>query len=365
MPTTAWVHLGFVGCLSALTGCGTTTSSVPNPADDSAWAGDPYADIDPHTDGGDVRAEAEGAEADGDLGDDDSPWQPPDRPVCSGSYAAPQAYSLNGPSELIEASGITASWLNPTVVWLHGDSGTTAEIYAAREDGTFLGTLSLSDTTLVDPEDIATAPCPAAPLWPCLWLADTGDNNHARNDAALYAIAEPEVPADLPFVSLSTDAVWRFPLSFGAGAVDVEALAMSPDGLAAYLFEKVDASSARIFVAQGPFAENAATTATTLATLITPGVPIAKGRMITAADLHPEGSRLLLRVYTGIFEYLLDGRAMEELPLITPRVVAWGPVSEGQGEAVAYAGSGIDVLSISEDPDGVAVQPLHRYACTP
>jgi len=333
--------------------------------DDSAWAGDPHVDTEARTDAGDVRTETGCADADADLGDEDSPWQPPERPVCSGSYAAPQAHAINGPSELIEASGVTASWLNPTVVWLHGDSGTAAKLYAVREDGTFLGTLSLSGTTLVDPEDIATAPCPAAPLWPCLWLADTGDNNHTRNDVALYAIAEPEVAADPPFVSLSTDAIWRFPLSFSAGAVDVEALAMSPEGLTAYLFEKVDAASARVFVAQGPFSETGATEATTLATLITPGVPITQGRMITAADLHPSGTRLLLRVYTGIFEYLLDGRPMAELALITPRVVAWGPTSEGQGEAVAYAGSGIDVLSISEDPDGVAMQPLHRYACTP
>ena len=93
-------------------------------------------------------------------------------------------------------------------------------------------------------------------------------------------------------------------------------------------------------------------------------MPIDRGQMVTAADLHPDGRRLLVRVYTGTYEYTLpEPLEMSALPSLEAKVVAFGPLSERQGEAVSYDASGRGVWTIAEDPDGREVQPLHRYGC--
>ena len=88
------------------------------------------------------------------------------------------------------------------------------------------------------------------------------------------------------------------------------------------------------------------------------------GRMITGASLHPNGDRLLLRVYTGIYEYRLGpGQTMGDLGAIAPRQVTLGPLSERQGEAVAYDTAGTGVWSVSEDWRKRPGQPLHHHDC--
>jgi hypothetical protein len=341
-----------------LTGCGQPSRGVEptSEADPGDVAGDPGPAADQGV--GDTSAAA-----DDQPGDEGLPWQMPTLPTCNGSYAAPISVVVNAPPALVEASGIVASPQNPDVLWVHSDSGSASILYALDVNGQLLGTLELPADTLVDAEDIAAGPCPNLPHTPCLWVADTGDNSLSRTDAAVWAVPEPKVNGALPFGSLSAAAAWRFPITYDIGPTDVEALVVLPDASALYLFEKVDSATARMLVVMAPFSENQPAVAGTVATLVSPGVPIAKGRMITAADLHPSGTRLLLRVYTGIFEYRLDGRPLTDIHLVTPSVVAWGPLSEPQGEAVAYAGSGVDIWSISEDPDLATVQPLHRYAC--
>jgi hypothetical protein len=88
--------------------------------------------------------------------------------------------------------------------------------------------------------------------------------------------------------------------------------------------------------------------------------------MITGADLHPLGGRLALRVYTGIYEYRLPpGGTLADLPAAERREVTLGPLSEAQGEAIAYDARAGALWTMSEDPQARLPQPLHRYACAP
>jgi hypothetical protein len=69
-------------------------------------------------------------------------------------------------------------------------------------------------------------------------------------------------------------------------------------------------------------------------------------------------------VYTGVFEFGLDGIAdLQRLDEMVPALVALGPFAEPQGEAIAYDDSGRGIWTLSEDPEGQGLQPLHHLAC--
>jgi hypothetical protein len=157
---------------------------------------------------------------------------------------------------------------------------------------------------------------------------------------------------------------WSFALSYPEEAVDVEAFVVEPDGSAMYFVEKVDAAQARVFRAGAPFDDGQTTVLEELTTFDSPGVAVEKGRMITGADLHPSGRQLVIRAYTGSWEYrFADGQGVADLADIAPVVVTFGPFSEPQGEAISYDASGYGLWTVSEDPEQAAPQPLHFYDC--
>jgi hypothetical protein len=280
-------------------------------------------------------------------------------PWCGGSYAAPEDVDLTE-AELLEASGIVASRTSAGVLWLHNDSGDTPRLFAVGTDGEALGRLTLRGASARDWEDIAAADCPDGG-GQCLWVGDLGDNAMARDDAAIYAVREPVVEG--PFGDVETDDFWRFPVSYGEERPNVEALLVSPDAADIWVLEKVEGDTARIFHAAGPLNDAETTIFAPAGQLRSPGAAIPGGRMITGADLHPTGRRVLLRVYTGSFEYrFAEGQTMANLGDLEPVLVAPGPLTEGQGEAIAYSADGRDVWTISESQ--TPRQPLHLYRCS-
>mgnify|MGYP003338204737 CR=1 FL=1 len=74
---------------------------------------------------------------------------------------------------------------------------------------------------------------------------------------------------------------------------------------------------------------------------------------ITGAELHSTGERLVVRVYSGIYEYRLDPAfGMERLDLAQVSEVVQAGDVEPQGEAVCYDAPGRGIYSISEDAGG-------------
>jgi hypothetical protein len=289
-----------------------------------------------------------------------TPWRTPSRATCPGRYSPPRVAGQLDEPALREASGLAASLRNPEILWIQGDSG---ELYALTEDGRSLGFLGLPGVRLFDLEDIAAAPCPDF-RGSCLWLADTGDNNQRRPQVAIYAVLEPEVSSSRPLVHAKAEHIWRFPVAYPEGPIDSEALVVAPDLSSLFLFEKSATDRARVFELKSPFVEAEVGQMTQIAVVRSPGVPIPMGQMITGADLHPSGDRLLIRVYSGSFEYQLESSAdLTALPELEPRMVALGPLTETQGEAIAYDGTGRGVWTVSERSTRSSVQPLHHYSC--
>jgi hypothetical protein len=335
----------------------------------------------------------------------------PERPTCSGAVGDAADLGVVDDAARVEVSGLAASLQTPGLVWLVADSDSV--VFAVEAAGKSAGAIRARvrlPRPLVDPEDLALGPCPDL-SGPCVFVADTGDNERERADVAVVAFPEPQftttpeggvAPAA---VDIALDAVWTMRFVYPDNeAVDVEALAVLPDASALLLFEKTAEPEARIFVAPAPW------------TLQTPAdgdddndrpVPLRGGgavviptdadgdgdddtklRRITAADVHWSGTRLLLRTTGGIFEYArpaldsgvdgsvsgagrggLVGGGFGDLRGVAPIRQVPSPADEAQGEAIGWTDDGLAWISISEVKKKKAAageRPvLHRLDCRP
>jgi hypothetical protein len=286
----------------------------------------------------------------------------PTKPVCEQDYADPVAVANLGEPALLEVSGMVASPTHKGVLWMHNDSGDDARIFAISTEGAPLGTLKFPDVEARDFEDIAAAPCPDL-SGPCIYVADTGDNNLEREFLVVYAVREPtEVSPEKPLPEdAASDYVWRFPV-VPAPQANIEAFIVLPDATAMIFFEKSE-EDARSFIYPAPWTPNESFTLQEVARFDPPGVDVPFGHFITGADIHPTAKRLLIRTYSGVFEAKLEGASAADVDAITFDEVFVGAIDEPQGEAVAYDEEGTGIWTVSESPSKDPGQPLHHVAC--
>lgn len=270
--------------------------------------------------------EVEGAvplPADTDTGSGDV-VEPPSGPACR-AWGEP---TLKGEvtADLHEISAIVPSWRNPGVLWVLEDAQNEPALHALDTTGAPMGTLTLDGVENVDWEALAIGSCPEGA---CLWVGDIGNNRQDRDEVRLLRVTEPEVAAGAALHA--TPEV--FPLVFAEGAVDAEALAVTPEGVPVIVSKRYD-WTAGVYVVEDP----------------TPGVVATPKRVgtlstareaetdmdgaVTAADLWPDGTRLLVRTYGRVWEFDVgeagvadvDAAARAELPF-----AAWD-----NSEGVAY-----------------------------
>ena len=86
------------------------------------------------------------------------------------------------------------------------------------------------DAVAIDWEDIAAGPCPEdGATTHCLYIADTGNNNRARDVLTIFIVAEPSISGADPARPLSVKArAFRF--RYPDRPEDTEALAVLPNG---------------------------------------------------------------------------------------------------------------------------------------
>ena len=297
---------------------------------------------------------------------------------CESYEPAPTSVLLSEHA-LPEASGLTISGVNPRILWSHNDSGSASKAIALNSEGRILGSIRLPDMA-DDLEDIDEAPCPHR-AGRCLWLGDIGDNALQRDTLRLWITPEPPVATPFDTVNISSDQIPNHTLSITftleGGVADIEAMVVDHDGERIWLFEKREEGPVNVWLLdlnaeevaerldawlRGDLPDLGVLTAQILTSFEAPGVPVTYGRMITSADLSPDGRRVLIRVYTGIYEYrLAEPYALSTLDEIEPIRIALGPINEPQGEALSYGWRGEGVWSISESPE--SPQPLNYFGC--
>lgn len=269
-------------------------------------------------------------------------------------FSAPERTGRMGSPGLEEASGLTASTLNPSVFWTHNDSGDSARGYAVTLEGSLLATLELTGAGAHDWEDVALAPGPGGA--PHLYFADTGNNVLPRSRVVVYRVAEPKVDLSATGATLRAAAT-ALPLDLPGGAAhDCEAILVDPPTGALYLFSKTDAALTGVFVAREPRPLEP-TPLTEVLALRLPRSHRRGSAKVTAASITPTGELVAVRTYAEA--YLWRRAPGETIEAALARPPCEAPVAvERQGEAIALLPAGDGFVTVTETGPGQP-PPLH------
>ncbi len=240
------------------------------------------------------------------------------------------AATLRAP-RLGESSGVAASRRRPGVFWTMNDSGDGPFLYATDSAGSDLGAVRVRNATNVDWEDLATGPCPDGSS--CLYIGDIGDNNARRSHVVVYRLAEPDPPTgsadDRRTVPTLDSLILRYP----DRPHDAEALAVTHDGWLLVVTKDLSGPPRLFRAALG--ANTPEQTFEPLGELpIVTSVP--RGRLVTGADVSPDGRWLVVRTYVSLHIFRLE--AGGRVTAVTGNFGLVIPIVETQGEAVAFDG---------------------------
>lgn len=275
--------------------------------------------------------------------------------VCGGWANGQQVAQLNE-ERLAESSGLAAGWKNPEVLWTHNDSGDSARLFAlstAPSDSSddpdaspILTELTLEGAENVDWEDMAIGPCAAGNQTPCIYVADFGDNLKQRDEVVIYRFAEPDLGSQPAAERTLREGITAQRFTYEGGPRDAEALLVDPQSAEIFIIEKVDDGPSQVFELSGAFDDDAPLVARPIATL-TLAENFNFGRMITAADVAPDGRSFSLRTYTHLYTYCAPGGDLRQAFESEPQRLLVNPGTI-QGEALTYARDGASIWLTSE-----------------
>lgn len=242
---------------------------------------------------------------------------PTQRPVLHGRIEDPRVR---------ESSGLARSRQVPGLWWTHNDSGHTNHIFPMTERGEVLGPpVRIEGAVNVDWEDLA------ADDKGQIWISDLGNNRNLRRDLKVYIIDEPVPERDGDNL--------RFPESVPVKRVlrvrypDQEAF---PPALRNFDSEGIFVRNGILYVMtkhrsdphtrlykledDGGDGEQVLTYVQTFENI----------GMVTASALHPDGKRLALLTYTGLWLFETDGETEAflggEIRHLPAAFRAWGQV---------------------------------------
>lgn len=149
-------------------------------------------------------------------------------PVAAGEMEAPPRN---------EASGLAASIRSPNVLWTHDDSGGKPVVYAIGTNGKLRGMLRVTGVRNEDWEDLASGEIDGRP---CLFVADTGDNESDRASVLIHIVEEPAADQLSPAEETAAAPLATLTIKYEDGPRDCEAVAFAAQERAMYLLSKRD-----------------------------------------------------------------------------------------------------------------------------
>ena len=272
-------------------------------------------------------------------------WGNTDAWADDARYGTPDEVAVVEDERLPEISGIVASRRHKGFFYVHNDSGNAPEVFLIDRAGTVRGLFLLAGATNVDWEDIAVAPGEDGAFDVC--VADIGDNRQRRAEIVVYRFPEPALPSAVADVIQVRPEAFR--LHYPDGAHNAEAFVVEPHTGDGYIITKEQSGEAQVYRLPHPWSASQTTKLEHVGALRFPAAaPIET--MVTAADVSPDGRRLVTRSYLAGWEWLLpenaENRAFRRIFAEKPaRVILAG---ELQAEAIAYSVDGRCLLTISE-----------------
>jgi hypothetical protein len=237
-------------------------------------------------------------------------------------------------AEILESSGLAASWRHPGRFWTHNDSGGTPCLYAFDAQGRHLGCCRLRGTQPTDWEALGSFAIDGRCY---LFVADVGDNLRKRTECQILILREPDsadaeaVPHVLRFV-------------YEDGPRDCEAVAYDPAARQFLLVEKLLLGlSCRVYQLAWPAASpEPRRVARAIARI---PVPFATGM-----DISADGKRLVVATYGEGYEFVRKpsedwSQALASKGFSIPLPTL--PIRR-QGEAICYGTDGVTLYLTSE-----------------
>ncbi|MFW3172334.1 hypothetical protein [Geodermatophilus sp. CPCC 206100] len=223
------------------------------------------------------------------------------------------------------------------------DGGDQVDVYELDGECQVL-TVQSAPLDPFDPEDLAVGADGT------VWLADTGDNNAARETVALLAL-RPDGSSE----------VYR--LAYPDRPRDVEALLLAPDGTP-YLVSKEVLGASKVYRPVSALVGSGTVGLTEVAgvefTLTgTPGGPVGRAGqlMVTGGAVSADGRYLALRTYTDAYVWPLSGSDVAGALAAEPTRIALPEAP--QGEAISFTADATGLVVAGEGvPSDVTVVPL-------
>ncbi len=255
-------------------------------------------------------------------------------------------------SRINESSGLVRSLRHPGIFWTLNDSGGEPCVFALDTQGRTRAKVRLRDAVNLDWEDIAISRNTEGQ--PRLLIADIGDNLGIRPSIVIYDIPEPDIAPDNQTHPEETwsGATRAIHAAYPDHPRNAEGLVIHPVTRRMYIVTKSDSVPSEVFSlplgANGDATEMLEPVAQiSFPTEARLGKRPRDNTMATAADISPDGSRLLIATYSHIYEWRLSGSesladALKKSP------VKLAPTVTRQMEAVAYDPDGMTIWFTSE-----------------
>lgn len=237
------------------------------------------------------------------------------------SAKPPKQYALQ--TKIIdEASGIARGINNQGILWTHNDSGGKPHVYALDHQAKLRATLILEGIKNRDWEDIASWKDPKSGK-AYLFVGEIGDNNAKYSSILVYKAEEPRLNEQDSIYTAKT--VESYEINYEDGARDAEALFIDPANTDIYIISKREEQVGLYRVANPKSSElNIAHKVCTL--------PLS---WVTAADISPNGKKLLVKTYPGVWQFKLN-RDKDGGLKATSKPTSLPYITEPQGEALCY-----------------------------
>ena len=259
-------------------------------------------------------------------------------------------------SKIDEASGISSSKNNSQLVWVHNDSGDLPKIYGVGMDGSHLGSLRLKGILARDWEDMCIGPGPKKNI-DYLYVADIGDNFSKFKKKRIHRFKEPIInleansPFDLKIKDFDT-IVFTYP----DGNRDAEALMIDPITKDLYILSKRE-SLVSIYRLPFPQSTSKVIEAEKVGIFeVSPEKSYRRSDQITAADISPDGKRIIIKTYYEII--MINNFDNNISSALSSKQIKLDYTPARGGEAICWSWDQSGYYTISEQ---IRDFPVHLY----
>jgi hypothetical protein len=251
------------------------------------------------------------------------------------SFVADRSYEVTY-REIREVSGLVASIENKNKLWVHNDGSRTLRLYLLSRDGILERRFRFKDVRTEDFEDIAVRSEGDRSF---LYIGDIGDNYGRREAVRILRLREPKLTDSIR--DIKVDSVF---LTYPDGSRDAEAMLVDPVTGQLYIISKRD-DNPHVYKAKLQFGTRDTIPMSLVGKLSLTGTGVLG--WVTAADISPDGTQVLLRSYGNVFYWKRKrGELLEEMFKREPEALSH--TSEIQGEAIGFSRNGEGFYTISE-----------------